>query len=56
MLNSKCLAYKAKEQGKAFSDAELQDLSEAVPLAAYCIQCARRMGNKLEKFCWKSMI
>jgi len=53
-LNPKCFVFKAKEQGKVLTDAELQDMAASIPLAAFCVQCARRLDDKLEKFCWKN--
>lgn len=52
-LNPECLVLKAAKRGKIISNSELEKMAKTDPLAAYCVQCARRMGNKLEKFCWK---
>ena len=52
-LNPKCIVFKAMEQKQSLTVKDLNKLADTVPLAQYCIQCARRLGNKLEKFCWK---
>ena len=54
-LNAKCFVLKAKEQGKILTDAELAEMAKTIPMAAYCVQCARRLGDKLEKFCWQTL-
>lgn len=55
MANPKCIVFRAQQQGKTLTDADLTAISQAIPLAASCIDCPLRRENKLSAFCYISL-
>ena len=49
----KCIVFKAPNH--TLTDAELQQVAVAVPLANDCLTCQLRAEGKLTKMCWKNL-